>query len=122
MIYDSLAPQHRTASLLKASPKGEGFQPSPSGTLKYLSTVICPFRWRELPKADALPKRFRRETTTGGTRGRSRAEARAPRASAADRGKARRGPSRGVSPEPTQSSGAPRCPIRRRPARESRGG
>ena len=33
MIYDILSPGDRTPSLLKASPKGEGFQPSPSGTL-----------------------------------------------------------------------------------------
>ena len=33
MIYGSLASLHRTPSLLKASPKGEGFHPSPSLTL-----------------------------------------------------------------------------------------
>ena len=33
MIYDILSPGDRTPSLLKASPKGEGFQPSPSETL-----------------------------------------------------------------------------------------
>ena len=33
MIYDILSPGDRTPSLLKASPKGVGFQPSPSGTL-----------------------------------------------------------------------------------------
>ena len=34
MISDILSPGDRTASLLKASPKGEGFQPSPNETLK----------------------------------------------------------------------------------------
>ena len=33
MIYGILSSGDRTASLLKASPKGEGFQPSPSETL-----------------------------------------------------------------------------------------
>ena len=60
MIYDILSLGDRTPSLLKASPKGEGFQPSPSETLRldHLGVVLpeqVPVRVEGAYKEDGEP-------------------------------------------------------------------
>jgi hypothetical protein len=40
MTSYTLPSPHRTANLLKASPKGEGFHPSPSGTLREVPKIV----------------------------------------------------------------------------------
>ena len=66
MIYGILSSGHRTASLLKASPKGEGFQPSPSETL---ILPRCPLDQREAQNLKEDQQNQRREVDPpfGGT-------------------------------------------------------